>query len=83
MKAISLSLLELSPNNLSIDVHGNMECQNVGTLAATETRTARAGVPRERKYGNILMVLVHSALKLQRKAPEDYAKFYNHGEGRY
>ena len=44
-----------SPNNLNIDVH--MGVANV-TLTATGTRTARAGVPRDGEYGNILMVLV-------------------------
>ena len=46
-----------SPNNLNIYVH-TWEWQNVGTLTATGTRTARAGGPRDGEYGNILMVLV-------------------------
>ena len=46
-----------SPNNLNIDVH-TRDFQNLGTLTDTGTWAARAGVPRDGEYGNILMVLV-------------------------
>ena len=47
-----------------------------------------AGVEGNRIFFSLLPGMkitrtAHPALELQTKVPEDYAKFYNHGEGPY